>query len=69
MRSTTDPAAWLRGGCVGASSGAVSMAAHALGGGAVALDSAAPVLLLLSCRFPRLVWCLRRAARSRRGCW
>ncbi|ATL67949.1 hypothetical protein [Nocardia terpenica] len=49
MRATTDPAARLRGGCVGASSGAVSMAAHAFGGGTVALDSAAAVLLLLSC--------------------
>ncbi|WP_280374137.1 hypothetical protein [Nocardia wallacei] len=49
MRSTMDPAARLRGASVGAASGAVSVAAHALGGGAVPVDSAAVPLLVAAC--------------------
>lgn len=49
MRSSTDPTAQLRGACVGAASGAVSIGAHALGGGPVSLTSASVVLLVAVC--------------------
>ncbi|WP_280266065.1 hypothetical protein [Nocardia wallacei] len=49
MRSSADPAARLRGACVGAASGAVSIAAHALGGGAIAVGSTALTLLVTAC--------------------
>ncbi|MFJ1455810.1 hypothetical protein [Nocardia sp. N2S4-5] len=45
----TDPAARLRGASVGAAAGAVSVAAHALGGGSVGLGSAAVSLLVAAC--------------------
>ncbi|NKY87927.1 hypothetical protein [Nocardia veterana] len=46
MRATADPAMRLRGSCVGAASATVSVAAHALGGGAPAPGSAGIMLLL-----------------------
>jgi hypothetical protein len=49
VRSPTDPGARLRGTCVGAASGAVSVGAHALGGGPVSLTSSAVVLLVAAC--------------------
>ncbi|MCM6775349.1 hypothetical protein NDR87_16275 [Nocardia sp. CDC159] len=49
MRSSADSAARLRGASVGTASGAVSIAAHALGGGAVAVGSASIALLVAAC--------------------
>ncbi|MFI6865613.1 hypothetical protein [Nocardia sp. NPDC050406] len=48
MRSPTDPAARLRGAAVGTASGAVAVAAHALGGG-TAFPEASLALLLATC--------------------
>ncbi|MGK8524035.1 hypothetical protein ACRS6B_21910 [Nocardia asteroides] len=47
MRNPTVVAARLRGGFVGSAAGAVSIAAHALGGGAMS-PGAAPIALLLA---------------------
>ncbi|MEC3917327.1 hypothetical protein [Nocardia sp. CDC160] len=49
MRSPTDHTARLRGAAVGASSGAVAILAHGLGGGATAPDTAALALLFAAC--------------------
>ncbi|MGW5111949.1 hypothetical protein [Nocardia sp. NPDC004123] len=49
MRSTTDHTARLRGAAVGASSGAVAILAHGLGGGATLLDGSALALLFAAC--------------------
>ncbi|WP_415394736.1 hypothetical protein ACMTN4_23215 [Rhodococcus globerulus] len=49
MTSRLADVAQLRGGFVGGTSGAVSLAAHALGGGGMAPSQSAVVLLLLAC--------------------
>ncbi|MFD6356514.1 hypothetical protein [Nocardia tengchongensis] len=49
MRSPTDHTARLRGAAVGASSGAVAILAHGLGGGATLADGSALALLLAAC--------------------
>ncbi|MEU6580514.1 hypothetical protein [Nocardia sp. NPDC046763] len=49
MRSPTDHTARLRGAAVGASSGAVAILAHGLGGGATLLDGSALALLFAAC--------------------
>ncbi|GAB2538240.1 hypothetical protein [Nocardia heshunensis] len=49
MRSPTDHTARLRGAAVGASSGAVAMLAHGLGGGTAAPDTSSLTLLLAAC--------------------
>ncbi|MTK49205.1 hypothetical protein GL303_22360, partial [Nocardia seriolae] len=49
MRSPTDHTARLRGAAVGASSGAVAMLAHGLGGGATVPDGTALALLFAAC--------------------
>ncbi|WP_228000585.1 hypothetical protein [Nocardia australiensis] len=49
MYSPTDAAARWRGAFVGSASGAVSIGAHALGGGAVSPDQSAVVLLIAAC--------------------
>ncbi|MGW5519511.1 hypothetical protein [Nocardia africana] len=62
MRATADPSTQLRGGCVGAAAGTVSIAAHALGGGAVAPGSASIMVLIAA---STAVGCL--AAHTRTG--
>lgn len=64
MRYPTKTTARLRGAFVGSASGAVSIAAHALGGGTVAPDQATLALLLAACT---LVGFLVTAVRSRHG--
>ncbi|MFF0633189.1 hypothetical protein ACFYTS_11880 [Nocardia sp. NPDC004151] len=49
MRSPTDHTARLRGAAAGASSGAVAILAHGLGGGASLTDGSALALLLAAC--------------------
>ncbi|MFQ6392591.1 hypothetical protein ACLMAJ_04005 [Nocardia sp. KC 131] len=49
MRTPTKAAARLRGAFVGSTSGAVSIAAHALGGGTVSSDQPSLALLLAAC--------------------
>ncbi|MGW4356896.1 hypothetical protein ACWELJ_32915, partial [Nocardia sp. NPDC004582] len=49
MRSPTDHTARLRGAAVGASSAAVAILAHGLGGGASLTDGSALALLLAAC--------------------
>ncbi|MVU82676.1 hypothetical protein GPX89_36270 [Nocardia sp. ET3-3] len=49
MRSPTDHTARLRGAAVGASSGAVAILAHGLGGGATAIEGSALALLFAAC--------------------
>ncbi|MGV9838793.1 hypothetical protein ACWDUL_31965 [Nocardia niigatensis] len=49
MRSPTDHTARLRGAAVGASSGAVAILAHGLGGGATLLDGSALAMLFAAC--------------------
>ncbi|MFF0497790.1 hypothetical protein ACFYU5_15380 [Nocardia aobensis] len=62
MRATADPSTRLRGGCVGAAAGTVSIAAHALGGGTVAPGSAAIMMLIAA---STAIGCL--AAHTRTG--
>ncbi|MFD0366258.1 hypothetical protein ACFQZZ_32895 [Nocardia sp. GCM10030253] len=49
MRTPTEATARLRGAFVGSASGAVSIAAHGLGGGTVSLDQSTLALLLAAC--------------------
>ncbi len=62
VRATADPSTQLRGGCVGAAAGTVSIAAHALGGGAVAPGSTAIMMLIAA---STAIGCL--AAHTRTG--
>ncbi|WP_406277869.1 hypothetical protein OH799_09015 [Nocardia sp. NBC_00881] len=49
MRNPIDVAARLRGAFVGSTSGAVSIAAHALGGGAISPGAPSTALLIAAC--------------------
>ncbi|MGO4618274.1 hypothetical protein AB4305_33165 [Nocardia sp. 2YAB30] len=49
MRNPIDVAARLRGAFVGSASGAVSIAAHSLGGGAVSPGASSTALLIATC--------------------
>ncbi|MEU7765839.1 hypothetical protein AB0B25_12025 [Nocardia sp. NPDC049190] len=60
MRDPADVAARLRGAFVGSMSGAVSVAAHALGGGAVCPGASSTALLIVVCAAAGVLVATRR---------